>query len=166
MPYGKGTYGSKVGRPKKKSPAKKYGSKSPAKKYGAKTPAMKKKSPAKRALVGKQNRLPENIKKAIKAAPTKKKTPMKMVKSMGNAGMVGKTGTTKKATAKKSTGKKQGYNARLDESLGMRRGKASTKTQSYKARRDESKGAKKAAGKRAYSGNKSSAQGKRLMRKR
>jgi len=100
------------------------------------------------------------------SAPTKKKTPMKMVKSMGNAGMVGKTGTTKKATAKKSTGKKQGYNARLDESLGMRRGKASTKTQSYKARRDESKGAKKAAGKRAYSGNKSSAQGKRLMRKR
>ena len=166
MPYGKGTYGSKVGRPKKKSPAKKYGSKSPAKKYGAKTPAMKKKSPAKRALVGKQNRLPENIKKAIKAAPTKKKTPMTMVKSMGNAGMVGKTGTTKKATAKKSTGKKQGYNARLDESLGMRRGKASTKTQSYKARRDESKGAKTAAGKRAYSGNKSSAQGKRLMRKR
>lgn len=63
MPYGKGTYGSKVGRPKKKSPAKKY---------VAKTPAMKKKSPAKRALVGKQKNLPENIKKAIKAAPTKK----------------------------------------------------------------------------------------------
>tara|TARA_R100001460_G_scaffold55244_2_gene94599 strand:- start:2008 stop:2535 length:528 start_codon:yes stop_codon:yes gene_type:complete len=175
MPYGKGTYGSKVGRPKKKSPVKKYGAKSPVKKYGAKSPAMKKKkSPMKRALVGKQNRLPENIKKAIKAAPetkkkspaTKKKSPMKMVKSFGNAGMVGKAGTTKKATAKKSTGKKQGYNARLDESLGMRRGKASTKTQSYKARRDESKGAKKAAGKRAYSGNKSSAQGKRLMRKR
>jgi hypothetical protein len=35
-----------------------------------------------------------------------------------------------------------------------------------KSRRDESKGAKKAAGKRAYSGNKSSAQGKRVMRKR
>jgi hypothetical protein len=155
-------YGAKK---KTKSPAKKYGSKSPAKKYGAKTPAMKKKSPAKRALVGKQNNLPENIKKAIKAAPTKKKTPMKMVKSMGNAGMVGKTGTAKKATAKKAT-KKQGYNDRLDESLGMRRGKASTKTQSMKSRRDESKGAKKAAGKRAYSGNKSSAQGKRVMRKR
>jgi hypothetical protein len=156
-------YGAKK---KTKSPAKKYGSKSPAKKYGAKTPAMKKKSPAKRALVGKQKNLPENIKKAIKAAPTKKKTPMKMVKSMGNAGMVGKTGTAKKATAKKTTAKKQGYNDRLDESLGMRRGKASTKTQSMKSRRDESKGAKKAAGKRAYSGNKSSAQGKRVMRKR
>ena len=155
-------YGAKK---KTKSPAKKYGSKSPAKKYGAKTPAMKKKSPAKRALVGKQKNLPENIKKAIKAAPTKKKTPMKMVKSMGNAGMVGKTGTAKKATAKKTT-KKQGYNDRLDESLGMRTGRASTKTQSMKSRRDESKGAKKAAGKRAYSGNKSSAQGKRVMRKR
>jgi hypothetical protein len=144
-----------------------YGKKkSPVKKYGAKSPAMKKKkSPMKRALVGKQKNLPENIKKAIKAAPTKKKSPMKMVKSFGNAGMVGKTGAAKKATAKKAT-KKQGYNDRLDESLGMRRGKASTKTQSMKSRRDESKGAKKAAGKRAYSGNKSSAQGKRVMRKR
>ena len=44
--------------------------------------------------------------------------------------------------------KKQGYNARLDESLGVRKGK---KSQSLKSRRDESKGAKKAAGKRAYS---------------
>ena len=57
----------------KKSPTKKYAGKSPAKKYGAKTPAMKKKSPAKRALVGKQKNLPENIKKAIKAAPLKRK---------------------------------------------------------------------------------------------
>ena len=55
----------------------------------------------------------------------------------------GKTGMKKGAKAKK-----QGYNARLDESLGARRGK---KSQSLKARRDESKGAKKAAGKRAYS---------------
>lgn len=39
--------------------------------------------------------------------------------------------------------KKQGYNARLDESLGMRRGKESTKKQSLKARRDESRGARK-----------------------
>ena len=44
--------------------------------------------------------------------------------------------------------KKQGYNARLDESLGARDGK---KSQSFKDRRDESKGAEKAAGKRAYS---------------
>jgi len=47
--------------------------------------------------------------------------------------------------------KKQGYDARLDESLGARRGAESTKSQSFKARRDESKGAEKAAGKRAYS---------------
>ena len=47
-----------------------------------------------------------------------------------------------------SKGKKQGYNARLDESLGARRGK---KSQSFKARRDESKGMEKASGKRAYS---------------
>ena len=44
--------------------------------------------------------------------------------------------------------KKQGYDARLDESLGERDGK---KSQSFKDRRDESKGAEKAAGKRAYS---------------
>ena len=43
---------------------------------------------------------------------------------------------------------KQGYNDRLDESLGARRGK---KSQSFKARRDESKGMEKASGKRAYS---------------
>tara|TARA_Y100000593_G_scaffold42994_1_gene82301 strand:- start:6319 stop:6591 length:273 start_codon:yes stop_codon:yes gene_type:complete len=47
-------------------------------------------------------------------------------------------------------GKKQGYNARLDESLGMRRGKGSTKSQSMKSRRDESKGMEKAMGRRAY----------------
>ena len=47
-----------------------------------------------------------------------------------------------------STEKKQGYNDRLDESLGARDGK---KSQSFKDRRDESKGAEKAAGKKAYS---------------
>ena len=46
------------------------------------------------------------------------------------------------------TAKTQGYNDRLDESLGARYGK---KSQSFKDRRDESKGAEKAAGKRAYS---------------
>jgi hypothetical protein len=46
-----------------------------------------------------------------------------------------------------SKGKKQGYNARLDESLGARRGK---KSQSFKARRDESKGMEKSMGRRAY----------------
>ena len=45
--------------------------------------------------------------------------------------------------------KKQGYNDRLDESMGARSGK---KSQSLKSRRDESKGMEKAKGKGAYSG--------------
>ena len=77
----------------------------------------------------------------------------KMADARGRAMKSG--GATMKAKGKGT----QGYNARLDESLGMRKGKASTKSQSYKARRDESKGMKKAAGKKAYSGNRSSAQG-------
>jgi hypothetical protein len=39
--------------------------------------------------------------------------------------------------------KKQGYNDKLDEKLGMTRGKEASKKQPMKARRDESKGAKK-----------------------
>jgi len=46
--------------------------------------------------------------------------------------------------------KKQGYNDRLDESLGMRNGK---KKQSFKDRRNESKGVLKAKGKHPYSGD-------------
>ena len=45
---------------------------------------------------------------------------------------------------------KQGYNDRMDDSLGNRRGKASSKEQDYKDRRDESKAMNKAEGKRAY----------------
>lgn len=48
-------------------------------------------------------------------------------------------------------GKTQGYNARLDESLGNRKGRESTKQQSKKDRRDESKGMEKGSGRRAYS---------------
>lgn len=48
--------------------------------------------------------------------------------------------------------KKQGFNARLDEKLGVKDGK---KGQSLKARRDESKGMEKAMGKGAYSSDKS-----------
>ena len=44
--------------------------------------------------------------------------------------------------------KRQGYNDRLDESLGARNGR---KSQSLKSRRDESKGTEKAMGRRAYS---------------
>ena len=49
-----------------------------------------------------------------------------------------------KAKKRKTAPKKQTRADRLDESLGMRRGKESTKSQSYKSRRDESKGMKKA----------------------
>ena len=44
--------------------------------------------------------------------------------------------------------KRQGYNARLDESLGARHGK---KKQSFKDRRDESKGMMKRYGEHPYS---------------
>jgi hypothetical protein len=47
--------------------------------------------------------------------------------------------------------KKQGYNDRLDESLGNRTGKEASKVQSKKDRRDESKGTEKHYGKRPYS---------------
>ena len=44
----------------------------------------------------------------------------------------------------------QGYNARLDDSLGAKNGK---KSQSYKARRDESKGMSKRIYGHAYGGD-------------
>ena len=46
--------------------------------------------------------------------------------------------------------KGQGYNDRLDESLGMRRGRESGFKQSIKDRRDESKGMSKKISGRAY----------------
>ena len=53
--------------------------------------------------------------------------------------------------AKGSPMHKQGYDARLDETLGSKDGKESTMKQSMKDRRDESKGMKKSKGKGAYS---------------
>lgn len=61
----------------------------------------------------------------------------------------------------KKGGKTQGYNAQLDESLGMRTG--TDKTQSYKARRDESKGANKHLGRRAYASVEAMDEDDRLM---
>ncbi len=46
----------------------------------------------------------------------------------------------------------QGYNSRLNESMGARNGK---KSQSYKSRRNKSEGMEKAMGKRKYSADKS-----------
>ena len=51
---------------------------------------------------------------------------------------------------------KQGYNARLDDSLGAKHGK---KSQDMKSRRDESEGMEESMGRKKFSGNKSSAQG-------
>src|SRR5210317_550877 len=48
--------------------------------------------------------------------------------------------------------KKQGYNDRLDESMGARNG---PRMQGMEARRDESEGMEKAMGKRKFAGNKS-----------
>ena len=66
--------------------------------------------------------------------------------------------------AMKEGGKVQGYDSRLDESLGARHGKK--KEQKYKDRRDESKAMSKKGGGRAYAGNKSSAQGRSKASKR
>ena len=62
------------------------------------------------------------------------------------------TSAKNKAIRKKynSPAKKQGYNARLDESL-AKDGKESSMKQSLKDRRDESKGMEKSTGKGAYS---------------
>lgn len=51
---------------------------------------------------------------------------------------------------------KQGYNARLDDSLGAKHG---SKSQSEKDRRDESEAMEKKDSKPKFSGNKSSSQG-------
>ena len=50
----------------------------------------------------------------------------------------------------------QGYNARLDDSLGAKHGK---KSQDMKSRRDESEGMEKSMDRKKFSGNKSSSQG-------
>lgn len=75
-----------------------------------------------------------------------KKPALQRNKSMDKGIRVG----AKKKSKPKAKKKSQGYNARLDESLGMRKGKASSKKQNYKSRRDESKGMERAMGRRAY----------------
>ena len=55
--------------------------------------------------------------------------------------------------------KKQGYNDRLDDTLGMKDGAESTMTQSFADRRKESEGMEKAMGRPAFSSNRQSNQG-------
>jgi hypothetical protein len=57
----------------------------------------------------------------------------------------------------------QGYDDKLNESLGMRTGKATSKLQTKKDRRDESKAMKKSSGKRAYSAVGTMDKGDRMM---
>ena len=64
----------------------------------------------------------------------------------------------KAAMKKGGKAKKQGYDDRLDESLGARHGK---KSQSYKARRKESEGMEKAMGIRKYAAVKTMDKGRR-----
>jgi len=74
-------------------------------------------------------------------------------KELHNHGMVYHTAKHPKydkTPKSNSPAKKQGYNARLDESL-AKDGKESSMKQSLKDRRDESKGMKKSRGKGAYS---------------
>jgi len=78
-------------------------------------------SPVEKELIGGQKNLPEALQKAIEASPAE----------MNNSAVY-----------------KQGYNAKLDESLGAKNGK---KSQSLGDRRDESKGMEKSKGKGAYS---------------
>jgi hypothetical protein len=59
---------------------------------------------------------------------------------------------------------KQGYDSRMDESLGMRKGASRTKKQSLKSRRDESKGMSKSMGRRAYASVRSMDKGRRTRR--
>ena len=62
-------------------------------------------------------------------------------------------------------GKTQGYNDKLDESLGNTKGKRSTKEQNYKDRRNESEAMKKKGGKRKYSSVKTMDKSSRSKRK-
>ena len=62
-------------------------------------------------------------------------------------------------------GKTQGYNDKLDESLGNTKGKRSTKEQNYKDRRNESEAMEKKGGKRKYASVKTMDKGNRSKRK-
>lgn len=135
------TRGTVARKPKASAIAKSIGDSN----RGGMSPAKAKASPAKAA--------PSKKAAPAKAAPAKKATPKKAApKTFATAKKAAAPKSlpmkgTKNKPATKSLAKSQGYNDRLDESLGARKGK---KTQSMKARRDESKGASKAAGKGAY----------------
>jgi len=93
------------------------------------------------------------VKRAAGGGKKSQRLHTKFAKGKNKEGSSDVTITRKSPT----TMKKQGYNSRLDDSLGAKNGK---KKQSMKSRRDESEGMEKKMGKKKFSGNKSSAQGK------
>ena len=107
----------------------------------------------KRRLKRRITRVEGRIEDAEDRRKAKKKNMGGMMKKKGYAGggMIkskmaskgGKKGGMMPAGYKTGGMAKQGADDRLDESLGMRRGKESTKSQSMKSRRDESRGARK-----------------------
>lgn len=76
-------------------------------------------------------------------------------------------GMNNKKTNKMAQGGKttQGFNDKLNESLGMRTGEGTSTEQSYKDRRDESKGANRNLGRRAYSSVDTMDEGNRMFEK-
>jgi hypothetical protein len=81
------------------------------------------------------------------------------VKEFGSDSQIKKLNTYAKG------GKTQGYNDKLDESLGNTKGKRSTKEQNYKDRRNESEAMEKKDGKRKYARVKTMDKGNRKKRK-
>tara|TARA_R110000803_G_scaffold150174_1_gene215589 strand:+ start:1660 stop:2493 length:834 start_codon:yes stop_codon:yes gene_type:complete len=106
------------------------------------------------------------VKKLMKEGKSKEAA-TKIAGSVANAKMKGAgSGPTAKQKARSKTPtkmKKQGYNARLDDSLGAKNGK---KKQSMKSRRDESEGMEESKGNKKFSGNKSSVQMKKSPTKK
>ena len=102
-----------------------------------------------------------DIRRLIKRGkePTEKKTNKRLKRYED---MTAKERARQRTQKMKKGGKVQGYDSRLDESLGARHGKK--KEQKYKDRRDESKAMSKKDTGHAYAGNKSSGRSKASKR--
>ena len=106
----------------------------------------------KRNLAAEKRRVVKEIKNKKAGGKVKGYKAGGMADKEGRA-LVKKTADARgRAMGKPAKMKRQGANDRLDESLGMRRGKESTKSQSMKSRRDESRGMKAKGKKMAYGG--------------
>jgi|TARA_B110000495_G_C22717341_1_gene421568 hypothetical protein len=115
---------------------------------GTKRPALQRNKPMDAAPRKPKKKTAPAKRKKI-AGPAKKANPMDNMIGKKVSKFRKKQTDTKRATIKDKA--KQGYNSKLDESLGSRRGAESTKSQSMSSRRNESKGMSKSAGRGAYS---------------